>query len=151
SGATYTRRWRTSGGGSLLGKGCHPLGAALYLKHDEGVRRDGRPIRARSVVAEVAQLTHMPTFIVDKRKFIKEGWQDGEDWGRMVVTFDDGSVAQITATDTALGGIRNSMTVFGSQALTEVNLNPNTQCVAYAPAPEIFGDEYISEKIETKA
>ena len=27
--AAYSRRWATAGGGSLLGKGCHPLGAAL--------------------------------------------------------------------------------------------------------------------------
>jgi predicted dehydrogenase len=31
------------------------------------------------------------------------------------------------------------------------NVNPNTACVAYAPEAAIFGDEYITEKIETKA
>ena len=33
------------GGGVLIGKGCHPLTAALYLKRVEGRVRDGRPIR----------------------------------------------------------------------------------------------------------
>src|SRR6185295_19891988 len=61
--AAYSRRWRTAGGGSLLGKGCHPLAAALYLKRTEGIERDGRPIRPRSVVAEVGWLTRNPAFV----------------------------------------------------------------------------------------
>ncbi len=30
--------WKFSGGGSMIGKGCHPLTAALYLKRVEGTR-----------------------------------------------------------------------------------------------------------------
>jgi predicted dehydrogenase len=37
--------WRHAGGGSLVGKGCHPLTACLYLKAVEGRARDGRAIR----------------------------------------------------------------------------------------------------------
>src|SRR5205807_6952750 len=33
----------------------------------------------------------------------------------------------------------------------QANINPNTAVVAYAPAADVFGDEYITEKIETKA
>lgn len=50
----YAMRWETAGGGSLLNKGCHPLGAALYLKYEEGLRRLGRRIRPRWVSASVA-------------------------------------------------------------------------------------------------
>lgn len=149
--AAYSRRWRTAGGGSLLGKGCHPLGAALYLKRAEGIARDGRPIRPRSVVAEVGWLTRNPAFVAEQPKFIQTGWHDVEDWGAMLITFDDGAVAQITASDAVLGGIRNNLTVYGSRAYAEANLNPNTACVAYAPAEDVFATEYISEKIETKA
>lgn len=149
--AAYSRRWRTAGGGSLLGKGCHPLAAALYLKREEGLERHGQPIRPRSVVAEVGWLTRNPDFVAEQPKFIQTGWHDVEDWGAMLVTFDDGTVAQITASDAVLGGIRNCLTVYGSRAYAEANLNPNTACVAYAPAPDIFATEYISEKIETKA
>ncbi|MDH7571224.1 MAG: Gfo/Idh/MocA family oxidoreductase, partial [Armatimonadota bacterium] len=49
----YAREWRTSGGGSLLRLGSHPLAAALYLKRREGERRYGRPIRVASVTCEV--------------------------------------------------------------------------------------------------
>jgi len=149
--ASYAKRWRTAGGGSLLGKGCHPLGAALYLKRAEGMRRDGRPIRPRTVVAEVGRLTRNPAFIAEEPKYIQDGWHDVEDWGTMLVTFEDRSVAQIMASDAALGGIRNCLAVYGSRAYAEANLNPNTGCVAYAPSAEMFAGEYISEKIETTA
>jgi predicted dehydrogenase len=148
--ASYSRRWATAGGGSLLGKGCHPLGAALYLKRAEGGWRDGRPIRPRSVVAEVARLTATPQFQASSPKYLQTGWVDVEDWGAMAITFDDGSVAQITAADTLLGGIKNYLIVYGANAVVQANINPNTAMLAYAPAPEIFGDEYITEKIETK-
>lgn len=149
--AAYYRRWRTAGGGTLLGKGCHPLGAALYLKRVEGQRRNGVPIRPRSVVAETARLTRTAGFEREAVHYIKCGYEDIEDWASILVTFDDGTVAQITASDTTLGGIRNYLTVFASNAVVTVNVNPNNLCVAYAPEPAIFGDEYITEKIETKA
>lgn len=149
--AAYYRRWRTAGGGALLGKGCHPLGAALYLKRVEGQRRDGVPIRPRSVLAETARLTRTPGFESEAVHYIKYGYEDIEDWGSLLITFDDGTVAQITASDTTLGGIRNYLTVFASNAVATVNVNPNNLCVAYAPEASVFGDEYITEKIETKA
>jgi predicted dehydrogenase len=48
--ATYAY-WKFSGGGVMIGKGCHPLTAALYLKRVEGQARTNRPIRPRSVSA----------------------------------------------------------------------------------------------------
>lgn len=41
--------------------------------------------------------------------------------------------------------------MFASNAVVTANINPNNLCTAYAPAPDVFGDEYITEKIETKA
>jgi predicted dehydrogenase len=149
--AAYYRRWRTAGGGTLLGKGCHPLGAALYLKRDEGIRRSGVPIRPRSVVAETARLTRTAGFIADAPRHVKSGYEDIEDWACILVTFDDGTVAQITAGDTTLGGIRNYLTAFATNAVATARINPNDAVVAYAPEATTFGDEYITEKIETKA
>jgi predicted dehydrogenase len=149
--AEANKRWQTAGGGSLLGKGCHPLGAALYLKADEGRQRDGRPIVPVSVSAEVANLTRVPSFVAEPDRFLRTGYVDVEDWAAMIVRFSDGTVAEISASDTTLGGIRNRLTVFGSTAVVEANLNPNTAVRAYAPAPEVFASEYLSEKLETKA
>ncbi len=145
------KRWSTAGGGSLLGKGCHPLGAALHLKREEGIARDGRPIQPRSVIAEVASLTKVRSFAGEPRKFLRIGYHDVEDFGVLVVTFDDGTVAEITAADTTLGGVRNTMTVFGSTVVVEANLNPNTAVRAYAPDADVLAGEYLSEKLETHA
>ncbi len=150
--AAANKRWATSGGGSLLCKGCHPLGAALYLKADEGVRLRGKAVRPVSVLAEVAQLTATAAFRASGPAYLRivEG-ADVEDWGSMLVTFDDGTVAQITASDVVLGGVRNQIALFGAKAVAFCNTNPNDAVQAYAPDPGLFESEYIVEKIETKA
>jgi hypothetical protein len=66
------------------------------------------------------------------------------------VTFDDGSVAQLTSTDTRMGGIRNFLTAHGSRAQVTANINPNTTCQAYTPDGAYFATEYLVEKTETK-
>jgi predicted dehydrogenase len=148
--APVNKRWETGGGGSLLGKGCHPLGAALYLKADEGQRLRGRPVRPRAV--ETAQLTETAAFRAAGRPFLNViGGSDVEDWGMLLVTFDDGTVAQITGGDTVLGGIRNQMAIYGARAVVLCNINPNDSVQAYAPDAAVFGDEYLVEKLETKA
>ena len=138
------KHWITAGGGALLGKGCHPLAAVLHLKAREGQR-------AQSVVAQVASLTKVEAFARESPQFLRTGYEDVEDWGSMLVTFTDGSVAEVTAADTTLGGVRNRLTVFASNAVVEANLNPNTAVRAYAPDAAVFEPEYLSEKLETKA
>lgn len=148
--AAYSRRWKTSGGGSLLRMGAHPIGVVLHLKHHEGRRRDGRPIRAQSVVADVAQLTKLPA-LADRQKFMATSWEDVEDWAVTVITFEDGTKATVQANDTTLGGIRNVITAYLTNTVIQANITPNNAVVAYAPDAAIWGDEYIAEKVETKA
>jgi predicted dehydrogenase len=147
----YALRWRTAGGGSLLRLCVHPIGAALHLKYQEGQRRAGKPIRPTTVLAQVANLTHIESFRDEPRKFVTVGWEDVEDWASIIVTFEDGSVAQLTSTDTRLGGIRNYLTAHGSRAVATANINPNTMCQAFTPDASYFDDEYIVEKTQTKA
>ena len=47
--AAYSRKWATSGGGSMLRMGSHPIGAVIHLKHYEGMQKAGKPIRVKSV------------------------------------------------------------------------------------------------------
>jgi predicted dehydrogenase len=150
--APVNKRWETGGGGSLIGKACHPLGAALYLKADEGIRLRGRPIRPVSVSAETANLADTETFRAASPRYLNT--VDGanvEDWGSMLIGFDDGTVAQISAADTVLGGIRNQMIVYGAKAVVICNINPNDTVRAYAPDAAVFAAEYLVEKLETKA
>ena len=148
--AAYARRWRTSGGGSLLRMGSHPIGVVLHLKHWEGTRRGGPPIRARSVLADVAQLTKLPA-LGERRRFMSTAQVDVEDWAVALVTFDDGTKATIHSNDTTLGGIRNVISAYLTNGVIQANINPNTAVVAYAPDPAVWGDEYVTEKVETKA
>jgi predicted dehydrogenase len=148
--ADYARQWRTSGGGSLMVKGSHPLGAAIQLKRWEGEEKLGRPIRPASVMCEVGNLTWIEAFTQEKEHYLRTGWRDVEDWGIIVVKFEDGSVAEVKAADTTLGGVHNYLEAYLSNARIRANINPNDSCVAYAPEAEIFEPEYISEKIETK-
>jgi predicted dehydrogenase len=148
--AEYAKQWRLSGGGSLMVKGSHPLGAALELKAREGRLKFGKPIRAASVICETANLTWMEEFEKEETKYLRTGWKDVEDWGIIVVKFEDGSVAEVKAADCTLGGVHNYIEAYLSNARLRANINPNDACVAYAPAADIFEPEYISEKIETK-
>jgi predicted dehydrogenase len=149
--ASYSRKWKTSGGGALLRLGCHPIGAALHLKYFEGQLRDGMPIRPKSITAEVGQHTRIPSFQKEPKKWMVASWEDVEDWSAVIITFEDNSKASIFSSDGVLGGTRNTMQVYLSNAVAFANLNPNNAVEVYAPDPKIFGDEYISEKLETKA
>jgi len=150
--APINKHWETGGGGSLIGKGCHPLGGALYLKADEGRRLRGAPVRPVSVLAETAFLADTAAYRTSEPRYLNTvDGADVEDWGAMLITFDDGTVAQISAADTVLGGIRNQLAVYGAKALVLCNINPNDSVQAYAPDAQLFAAEYITEKIETKA
>jgi predicted dehydrogenase len=148
--AASAGRWRTAGGGSLLRMGSHPVGAVLQLKHHEGERRSGRPIRPTSVIADVAQLTRLPG-VAALRPSLARVAEDVEDWSVAVITFDDGTRATIHANDITLGGVRNTVTAYFTNAVVQANINPNTALVVYAPDAGVWGDEYITEKVETKA
>jgi len=149
--AAYSREWKTSGGGSLLRMGSHPVGAVLHLKHYEGLMKFGHPIRAKSVIGDVGCLTKMEAFQRESKKWLVDSWVDVEDWSAALITFEDGSKATILATDVSLGGVKNLVTVYMSNAVASVNINPNTSLVVYSPEKNIFGSEYITEKVETTA
>ena len=147
--AAYAGRWKTSGGGSLLRMGSHPVGVVLHLKHYEGIQRGGKPIRARAVTAEVAQLTKLPA-LTGRKLFMSTRDEDVEDWAIAVITFEDGTKATVHSNDITLGGVRNVVTAYLTNAVVQANINPNTALTVYAPDAAVWGDEYLTEKVETK-
>jgi len=149
--APYSREWRTSGGGSLMRLGSHPIGAVLHLKHYEGMLKFGRPIRAKSIIGDVGHLTKIEAFRKEPKKWMVDSWVDVEDWSAALITFEDGSKATLHATDVSLGGVKNLISVYLSNAVAYANINPNTSIVVYSPEGNVFGSEYITEKVETKA
>jgi predicted dehydrogenase len=148
--AAYSRRWATAGGGSLLRMGSHPIGAVIHLKHYEGLRKDGKPIRVKSVIADVAQLTKVEAVRNEPRQWLVTSWEDVEDWSAAILTFEDGTKATVMSTDVSLGGVKNLVTAYLSNSVIQVNINPNTTLQVYAPDGQIWGDEYLTEKVETK-
>jgi len=140
--------WRHAGGGSLVGKGCHPLTACLYLKAVEGRARSGRPIRPASVSCRVHEITRLPGY--RDRGFLRTDYEDIEDYGQLHVTFDDGTVADVFATELVLGGVHNWLEVFANNHRTTCRLNPVNLLDTYNPEAAQFRDIYVVEKIGTK-
>ena len=140
--------WRHSGGGSLVGKGCHPLSACLYLKQVEGRARQGRPIRPASVSCRVHEITRLPGF--RDRGFLRTSYEDVEDYSQLHIAFDDGTVADVFATELVLGGVHNWLEVFANNHRTLCRLNPVNLLDTYNPAAEQFRDVYVVEKTGTK-
>ncbi|MDA1097595.1 MAG: Gfo/Idh/MocA family oxidoreductase [Proteobacteria bacterium] len=140
--------WRLAGGGAMIGKGCHPLTAALYLKKVEGRARFGKPIRPATVTARVHALTRLPDFV--DTGHIRADYVDIEDFAMTHVTFQDGTIATVFASDIVLGGVHNWLEVCAGNHRTICNLNPSNQLLTYNPVESQFDDIYVVEKIGTK-
>ena len=149
--AAYSRSWQSSGGGSLLRLGTHPIGVALYLKRQEGLARHGRPILPVSVMAETGSLTKISDVQRQETPWMVRDWQDVEDWATVIVTWSDGSRGSFVATDVFLGGMRDRMEFLLSNAHIVCDMTHSGPIRAYAPTPDVFANEYLAEKLETKA
>jgi len=145
----YYGIWKFSGGGSLVGKGCHPLTAALYLKRVEGeAGKSGKPIRPATVSARTHEITRLKAF--RDVGYLRTSYDDIEDYGQMHITFEDGMVADIFSCELVLGGVHNWLEVFANNHRTRCNLNPIDALETYNPKEEILKDVYVTEKIGTK-
>ncbi|MBI4621681.1 MAG: Gfo/Idh/MocA family oxidoreductase [Verrucomicrobia bacterium] len=140
--------WRFGGGGSLIGKGCHPLGGMLYLKRREGIARDGTPIRPKTVSARTHQLTRLPGY--RDAGFLRTDYHDIEDYGMMHVTFDDGTVADALTSEIVLGGVYDYIEVFANNHRTRCRISPTELMDLYNPGEKQFQDVYLIEKASTK-
>lgn len=136
------------GGGVLIGKACHPLTAALYLKRVEGRVRDGRPIRPKTVSARTHAITRMPNF--RDAGHLRKDYYDIDDFSMIHVEFEDGTIATVFASDIVLGGIHNWLDICANNHRTVCNINPNTAMQTYNPKEEYFKDIYVVEKTGTK-
>lgn len=144
----YYGMWKFSGGGSLVGKACHPLSAILHLKRVEGEARDSRPIRPASVSARTHEITRLKNF--RDAGFLRTTYDDIEDYGLMHVTFEDGTVGDVFSTELVLGGVHNWLEIFANNHRTRCNLNPIDALETYNPREEFLKDVYVAEKLGTK-
>jgi predicted dehydrogenase len=144
----YYGSWRFSGGGSMVGKGCHPLTTALYLKRVEGETRNGLPIRPATISARTHEITRLSAY--RDEGFLRTGYEDVEDYAQIHVTFADGTVADIFSSELVLGGVHNWMEIICNNHRTRCNLNPVNALEMFNPKDEILKDVYLVEKLGTK-
>jgi predicted dehydrogenase len=148
--AGYAKSWTQAGGGSLMRLAPHPIGAALYLKREEGLWRGGGPIRAASVTAEVGHLTEMASFASETRHWVVDDWLDVEDWCTVIVTFEDGARAVVQANDVSLGGIETPFEVLMSNGRIRCDISHSGIMRAFAPDPAVWGKAYLMEKVDQR-
>jgi predicted dehydrogenase len=141
--------WSVQGGGSLIAKGCHPLTPILYLKRKEGMARLGRPIRPKAVSARTHTITKLESFA--DAGFLRTSYQDTEDYAFLHVIFEDGMVADVTASELVLGGIHDYVEVFANNHRTRCHISPVRVNDVYAPNAEVLKDIYFVEKISQNA
>ncbi|MGE5255860.1 MAG: Gfo/Idh/MocA family protein [Hyphomicrobiales bacterium] len=140
--------WKLSGGGSVVGKSCHPLTAILYLKQVEGQAMHGRTIRPARVSARTHELTRNPAFM--DRGFLRTDYQDIEDYCQVHLTFEDEMVADIFASEIVMGGVHNWLEIFANNHRTRCNMSPSNAMELYNPKEEQLTDVYLMEKLGTK-
>ena len=140
--------WKFAGGGSAVGKGCHPLSALLYLKRVEGRARDGRPIRPATVSARIHELTRLPGY--RDAGHLRTDYHDIEDAAMLHVTFEDGTLATVFASEIVMGGIKNRLEVMANNHRAVCSINPNDTMRTYNPDEAAFEDVYLVEKLGTK-
>ena len=140
--------WKFSGGGSMMGKGCHPLTAAIYFKHVEGKAHNGKPVHPKTITARTHAITRMPGF--KNEGFLRASYTDVEDFAMMHVVFEDGSFANLIASELVLGGVHNVLEINANNHRAVCNINPNNAMQAYTPHQKYFEEVYVVEKTETK-
>lgn len=141
-------QWHLSGGGSLMGKGSHPLTAAIYLKQVEGLSGNKKSIRPKTVSARTHAVTRMPGY--KNEGHLRDTYKDVEDYAAVHVVFEDGSIADIVASELLQGGVKNYVEVHANNHRSICNIAPNNAMQTYNPVEENFSDVYVVEKTGTK-
>jgi len=139
--------WSVQGGGSLIAKGCHPLGAILYLKRKEGLARGGQVIRPAAVSARTHSITRLAGF--EDRGFLRTKYQDTEDYAFLHVVFEDGTVADVMTSELVLGGLYDFVEVFANNHRTRCRMSPVNVIDVYSPRHEEMKDLYLVEKLSS--
>ena len=140
--------WKLSGGGSLIGKGSHPLSVALYLKQVEGLHKYGRPIRPKTVSARTHSITRLPNYLDNGT--LRSSYKDVEDYASVHIEFEDGTIADIIANELTHGGVKNYVEINANNHRSICNIAPNNAMQTYNPVEENFDNIYVVEKTGTK-
>jgi predicted dehydrogenase len=139
--------WSEQGGGSLIGKGCHPLGGVLYLKRKEGMARNGAPIRPVAVSCRTHSITKSSGF--EDRGYLRTTYKDTEDYAFLHVVFEDGMIADVMTSELVLGGVYDFIEVFANNHRTRCHIQPVKVVDLYVPDKKEFSGIDLMEKISS--
>jgi predicted dehydrogenase len=145
--AAHAAQWASTGGGSLIRMGCHPLSALLYLKQVEAKAR-GEKISVNAVTCDVGNVA--AGLKPDERKYILAKPVDVEDWGTLTMTFSDGTKGTVFSGDMIMGGVRNLVEVYTSGGSLFANITPNNHMMSYLTDEEKLKGVYVTEKVDRK-
>ena len=145
--AAHAAQWASTGGGSLIRMGCHPLSAVLYLKQVEAKAR-GEKITVSAVSADVGNVA--AGLKPEERKYILAKPVDVEDWGTLTMTFSDGTKGTVFSGDIIMGGVRNLVEVYTSGGSLFANITPNNHMMSYMTDEEKLKGVYVTEKVDRK-
>lgn len=145
--AFHAANWKFTGGGSFIRQGCHPLSAILYLKQQEAKAR-GEEIKISSVIGDMG--TTIKAVSAEEKKYILANPVDVEDCANVIITFSDGTKANVVAGDMIVGGVKNLVEVYTTKGVYYNNIAPNNQLTVYHADQEGIDNVYITEKVETK-
>lgn len=140
-------QWNKVGGGTLMRTGTHPMGGMLWLKQQEAIAR-GETITIQSVSCDVGRATQCLT--EEEHRYISARPEDVEDFGVITVTFSDGTKAICIASDTALGGSRNYIDIYGNNTALNCNITPTDLLNTYFLDEDGLDDVDISEMLPRK-
>jgi len=129
-------------------KGTHPLTTVLYLNRVERDAHNGAHIRRVSVTARTHEVTRPPDYRY--AGFLRADYQDVEDFAMVYLVFEDGTIADIFATEIVMGGVQNWLEVFAINHRTKCNINPIDTLGTYNPDEKELRDVYVVEKIGSK-
>ena len=135
--AKYSSHWKYACGGSLISTGSHPIGGILYLKRMEGIFRNGKPIRPATVSARTHALTRIGDY--HDQGFLRNDYFDVE----------DGTVGDIIAGATVLGGVNDYVDVFANNHRSRLNISTSNVMEAYNPGTKGFDSFYINDCLST--
>jgi predicted dehydrogenase len=139
--------WNKTGGGTFIRTGSHPLSAILWLKQKEAQAR-GVKITPSTVMADMARIT--PSLTEYEHRHIAARPADVEDCGTVILTFSDGSRGVVIATDTLLGGSKNTVELYCNDAAINCRLTMNDAMSTYLLDEDGMEDVYLSEMLPSR-
>lgn len=139
--------WDKTGGGTFIRTGSHPLSAILWLKQQEA-KAHGIDIKVKSVIADMGRIT--PNLSDYEHRHIAANPVDVEDCGTVILNFTDDSRAVIIAADTLLGGSKNYVELYCSDAAINCTLTMSDLMSTYFLDEDNLDNVYISEMLPSK-